>query len=96
MQSHSLTGSLAKPLQPASQQLVPGQLGPALEHANAGQWNLLKGFPIFPKPANKTYSKYAIYALYAIYANTFTLIEAFNKASTSAAFLGTSAGPSER
>jgi hypothetical protein len=32
------------------------------------------------------------YVIYAKYANTYTRIEAFNKASTSAAFLGTSAG----
>jgi hypothetical protein len=71
---------------------IPEYLIEHLEHANAEQWNLLKGFPILPKPANKMYSKYAIYAMYAIYANTYTRIEAFNKASTSAAFLGNSAG----
>jgi hypothetical protein len=106
----SLTGSPAKPLQPASPQLVPGPISimfllkflalglpvrlgiveffphnsgllstskgkipeyliDHLEHANAEQWNLLKGFPILPQPANKTYSKYAKYANMQKYTN---------------------------
>jgi TRAP-type uncharacterized transport system substrate-binding protein len=52
----------------------------------------LKVFPSFLSLQIKCIQKYTKYAMYAIYANTYTRIEAFNKASTSAAFLGTSAG----
>ena len=86
---------------------IPEKLVNHMEHANAKQWHILKGLPILLQPANNKTIKICkicnickiciifrickIFKICKIF-NTYTRIVHSNKASTSAAFLGTNFG----